>query len=90
MFSSPESNNKNTQQVSWEQRLLKNAGRQKANLKPEYQDAATINTGSFPCLLCAPYPVAGTGQIDVQIQSTSASEQRIQLVFGVLEVCSAI
>src|SRR4030088_1430028 len=38
MFTSLESGNKNTQQISWEQRLLKNAGRQKTNLKPEYQE----------------------------------------------------
>src|SRR6202163_5090487 len=38
MFSSIDNSNKNTQQVSWEQRLLKNTGRQKASLKPEYQE----------------------------------------------------
>ena len=38
MFPTLENGNKNTQQVSWEQRLLKNAGRQKTNLKPEYQE----------------------------------------------------
>src|SRR5512140_1342972 len=38
MFTSLENGNKNTQQISWEQRLLKNAGRQKTNLKPEYQE----------------------------------------------------
>ena len=38
MFPTLENANKNTQQVSWEQRLLKNAGRQKTNLKPEYQE----------------------------------------------------
>src|SRR5512135_2561787 len=38
MFPTTESANKNVQQVSWEQRLLKNAGRQKTNLKPEYQE----------------------------------------------------
>src|SRR5713226_4407441 len=38
MFSTLDNANKNTQQVSWEQRLLKNAGRQKTNLKPEYQE----------------------------------------------------
>src|SRR3954468_17823956 len=39
MFSSVENGaNKNVQQVSWEQRLLKNSGRQKASLKPEYQE----------------------------------------------------
>src|SRR6202795_1401004 len=38
MFPTIENANKNTQQVSWEQRLLKNVGRQKTNLKPEYQE----------------------------------------------------
>src|SRR5437879_2855059 len=38
MFSSLDTTNKNTQQISWEQRLLKNAGKQKASLKPEYQE----------------------------------------------------
>ena len=35
MFATAE-NNKNTQQVSWEQRLLKNAGRKQGGLKLEY------------------------------------------------------
>src|SRR6266852_1766928 len=38
MFSSVDNGNRNNQQVSWEQRLLKNSGRQKASLKPEYQE----------------------------------------------------
>src|ERR1700681_2832045 len=38
MFPTIENATKNTQQVSWEQRLLKNAGRQRTNLKPEYQE----------------------------------------------------
>src|SRR3954467_6718786 len=38
MFSSVENGGKNSQQVSWEQRLMKHAGRQKASLKPEYQE----------------------------------------------------
>src|ERR1700690_3231200 len=38
MFSTLENNNKNTQQLSWEQRLLKNTGRPRGNLKPEYQE----------------------------------------------------
>src|SRR6476469_10074726 len=38
MFSTLDNANKNPKQVSWEQRLLKNAGRQKGNLKPEYQE----------------------------------------------------
>src|SRR5258706_6538857 len=38
MFTTTDNPNKNTQQVSWEQRLLKNAGRQKTSLKPEYQE----------------------------------------------------
>src|SRR6202035_2956321 len=38
MFPTIENASKNTQQVSWEQRLLKNVGRQKTNVKPEYQE----------------------------------------------------
>src|ERR1700747_2279309 len=38
MFPNTENGNKNTQQVSWDQRLLKNAGRGKSSLKPEYQE----------------------------------------------------
>src|ERR1700741_605101 len=38
MFSTLDNGNKNTPQVSWEQRLLKNSGRHKASLKPEYQE----------------------------------------------------
>src|SRR5271155_2386473 len=34
----PLDTSKGTQQVSWEQRLLKNVGRQRASLKPEYQE----------------------------------------------------
>src|SRR3979490_969124 len=38
MFSTLEQNGKTNQQVSWEQRLLKNVDRQKSNLNPEYQE----------------------------------------------------
>src|SRR5437016_12722331 len=38
MFSSIESGGKSSQQVSWEQRLLKNSNRGKGTLKPEYQE----------------------------------------------------
>src|SRR6266436_3035091 len=38
MFSTLDNGNKNNPQQSWEQRLLKNAGRQKTSLKPEYQE----------------------------------------------------
>src|SRR5437667_12589986 len=34
----PTLDQKSAQQLTWEQRLLKNAGRQKAALKPEYQE----------------------------------------------------
>jgi pilus assembly protein CpaF len=34
----PNLDSKSTQQISWEQRLLKNSGRSKALLKPEYQE----------------------------------------------------
>src|SRR5450631_519244 len=38
MFTQQENGNKSAQQVSWEQRLLRNAGRQRSSLKPEYQE----------------------------------------------------
>src|ERR1035438_191752 len=38
MFTPIESGTKNGPQVSWEQRLLRNAGRQRTSLKPEYQE----------------------------------------------------
>src|ERR1700675_447182 len=38
MFSSIKSGAKSSQQVSWEQRLLKNSNRGKGTLKPEYQE----------------------------------------------------
>src|ERR1700681_2643033 len=34
----PNLDSKSAQQVTWEQRLLKNSGRSKAMLKPEYQE----------------------------------------------------
>src|SRR5215831_16503439 len=38
MFPSTENANKSNQQVSWEQRLMKNSGRTKGGIKPEYQE----------------------------------------------------
>src|SRR6202167_908420 len=38
MFSTLDNGNKNTQQVSWEQRLMKSGGKPKGTLKPEYQE----------------------------------------------------
>lgn len=58
-----------------------------ANYKPCYQSVFGSLTGSFPNLLCAPWPVVGKGLFMVEIQNTSAAQQRIELVFGVLEVC---
>jgi hypothetical protein len=65
-----------------------------SNHKPVYQDAVTLNMGSFPNLMCAPHPVVGSGQFDIEIQNTAVDgdgnpvAQRIELVIGVLEVCS--
>ncbi len=66
------------------------------NQKPEFQSdinsvfsagvAGPAIQGGFPNLMCAPYPVVGSGQFDVEIQETSGQAHRIQLVFGVLEV----
>ena len=41
---------------------------------------------SFPSLLNTPYPVVGSGLFNVQMWNTSGAQQRIQLIFGVLEV----
>jgi hypothetical protein len=60
-----------------------------ANFKPTYASLVTSNMGSFPNLLTAPYPVTGHGMFKVDIQETSGVQQRIELVFGVLEVCDA-
>ncbi|SRR5216684_2896544 len=59
-----------------------------SNFKPTFQSDVNTNMGSFPNLLCAPYPVVGSGQFDVEIQETSGSAQRIEFVIGVLEVCN--
>lgn len=58
-----------------------------ANYKPEYQSNITTNVGSFPNLLCAPHPVTGSGQFDIEIQETGGQPGRIEFVLGVLEVC---
>lgn len=60
-----------------------------ANFKPTFQSNNFGDMGSFPNLLVAPYPVVGSGLFTVEIQETSGEAQRIQLVFGVLEVCDA-
>ena len=60
------------------------------NFKPTSLSAnpllASGAIGSFPNLLNAPYPVVGDGLFMVQIWDTSGAQQRIELVFGVLEV----
>ena len=60
-----------------------------ANCKPTYQTTAGVIAGSFPNLLTAPYPVVGRGAFKIDIQDTSGTQQRVQLVIGVLEVCDA-
>ena len=58
-----------------------------SNFKVVAQSVSASQITSFPNLLNAPYPVVGSGLFMVEIQSTSADPQRIELVFGVLEVC---
>lgn len=58
-----------------------------ANYKPCYQSVFGLMTGTFPNLLNAPWPVVGKGLFMVEIQNNLATQQRIELVFGVLEVC---
>jgi hypothetical protein len=58
-----------------------------SNYKPEVQNVIALQTSSFPNLLCAPYPVVGNGLFSVELWETSGAQQRVELVFGVLEVC---
>jgi hypothetical protein len=41
---------------------------------------------SFPSLLNAPWPVVGSGLFNVELWNTAGESQRIELIFGVLEV----
>jgi hypothetical protein len=58
-----------------------------SNCKPTMQSNVALSQGSFPYLFVAPHPVV-EGLLIVEIQSTVAETQRIQIVFGVLEACS--
>jgi len=58
-----------------------------SNYKPVFQSVTEVEQGSEPNLICDPYPVVGNGLFSVEIWETSGEEQRIELVFGVLEVC---
>lgn len=59
------------------------------NFKPTYLGQLGFPTagyvGSFPNLLCAPYPVVGKGIFFVELWNPTASQQRVELVIGVLE-----
>ena len=55
------------------------------NCKPTYLSVFQNVIGSVPCFLDAPYPVVGRGLFFVELWETSGSQQRIELVFGVLE-----
>ena len=55
------------------------------NCKPTYLSSSQDIMGSAPNFLVAPYPVVGNGLFLVEIWETSGSQQRIELVFGVLE-----
>ena len=62
-----------------------------SNYKPTQQGNGFSGAGSFPNLLEAPYPVVGKGNFQVEIQSTDfVNTQRIELVFGVMEVCKTV
>ena len=56
-----------------------------SNYKPTYLGADLTQAGSFPNLLCAPYPVVGNGLFLVEIWDSSGSQQRIELVIGTFE-----
>lgn len=55
------------------------------NAKPTYYSASQPIVGVAPNFLVAPYPVVGNGLFLVQIWETGGFQQRIELVFGVLE-----
>ena len=65
------------------------------NYKPTYYSAAFVLAGSFPSLMCAPYPVVGSGLFMVEIWNTAGYlsaggafvgvQQRVELVIGTLE-----
>ena len=57
------------------------------NYKPTFQSNFTAGVGSFPNLLTAPYPVVGNGLFLVEIQNQTNAQKRIEVIFGVLEVC---
>ena len=60
-----------------------------SNFKPTYQSNYRVNLSGFPNLLCAPHPVTGMGQFDIEIQETSGvGNHRIEFVLGVLEACN--
>lgn len=56
-----------------------------ANAKLAYISLGQNVEAAAPCFLVAPYPVVGNGLFMVEIWETSGSQQRIELVFGVLE-----
>lgn len=56
-----------------------------ANNKPTYLAVGQDIVGSSPNLIDAPYPVVGSGLLSVQLWETSGEDQRVELVFGVLE-----
>ncbi len=56
-----------------------------ANNKPTYLAVSQNVIGSAPNYLDAPHPVVGNGLFLVEIWETSGAQQRIELVFGVLE-----
>ena len=57
-----------------------------SNSKPDYLDAFAAVQSCAVNLLNPVYPVVGSGLFRVQLQNTSADPQRIELIFGVLEV----
>ena len=56
-----------------------------ANFKPTYYNAVFVLAGSFPNLLCSPYPVVGSGLFMVELWNTAGAQQRVELVIGTLE-----
>lgn len=59
-----------------------------SNSKAEYVDLNALNPsmGAFPNLLSSPWPVVGSGIQIIEFWNDPELAQRVQLIFGVLEV----
>ena len=58
-----------------------------SNYNPTCESNVAVQAGTSENFLAAPHPVTGNGLFLVEIQNTSTEQQRIELIFVVLEAC---